>query len=203
MRIIGLTGGIASGKSTVSNFLREFGAIIIDADLIARKIVEVGKPAFKEIIDEFGVEILANDGSLNRKKLGNIVFNNPKALKRLNSITHYRIIEEIRNEINWHKQYSKNSAIIVDAALLVELNIHSLVDELWMVYVPMDIQRARLLSRDSITTEEANKRIDSQLPNEEKLKLSDKVIYNTGTLDDLKKQVLQNWLEICESQNLR
>lgn len=196
MKIIGLTGGIASGKSTVSSFLKELGAIIIDADKISREIVEKGKLGLMEIVDEFGEIVLDEKGQLNRKKLGSIVFNNNEALLKLNSITHPKIIKEIENEIIWHKQHSKNSVIIVDAALLIELNLQNLVEETWIVYVPIEIQRDRLINRDNITIEDANKRIGVQLKNEEKLKIADRVIYNTGTLDDLKKQVIEIWMEI-------
>jgi len=198
MKIIGLTGGIASGKSTVSNYLKELGAIIIDADIVARKIVEPGKPALKEIVDEFGSIILDEGGQLNRKKLGSIVFSNKNALQKLNSITHPRIIEDIQNEINWHKKNSDNSAIIVDAALLIELKIMDLVDELWVVHVPLDVQRNRLVVRDNITAEEADKRIGVQIANDDKLKLANKIIYNSGTIEDLKKQVLAHWMELVD-----
>ncbi|QUH26943.1 dephospho-CoA kinase [Serpentinicella alkaliphila] len=200
MKIIGLTGGIASGKSTVSNYLDELGAIIIDADKVARDIVERGKPALKEIVDEFGIIVLQANGELNRKKLGEIVFSNKDALEKLNAITHPKINEQIKNEINWHKHHSKNSVIILDAALMVELNLHKLVDELWIVYVPLEIQRIRLMNRDNITIEDANKRISVQLSNEEKLKLANRIICNSGTLEDLKKQVLEHWLDLRDSR---
>lgn len=198
MKIIGLTGGIASGKSTVSNMLKNLGAIIIDADKIARDIVQKDKPALREIVCEFGLEILDKTGQLNRKKLGTIVFNNPLALEKLNSITHPKIVDEIKNEINWYKQYSNNSVIIVDAALLLELNLQELVDELWIVFIPMDIQRKRLIDRDGITIDEANNRIGAQMPNEAKLKLANKIIFNTETLEELKKQVEEFWFGIID-----
>lgn len=192
-KVIGLTGGIACGKSTISEILRDLGAEIIDADLIARKIVQRGKPVLKEIVKTFGDEILLENGELDRKKLGNIVFNDEESLKKLNQITHPIIKDQIKKEIDRHKKDSNSNIIVVDAALLIEMNMTSFVDEVWLVVVPVHIQRKRLEERENINEKEANKRIEAQASLEEKLVFADRVIDNSGDEEDLKKQVKKLW----------
>lgn len=167
-KVIGLTGGIASGKSTVSSLLSELGAVIIDADDIARSIVGVGSTALEEIRAYFGEAYFLPNGELNRKKLGEYVFNHEEALDKLNEITHPRIVEKIKIEINWHKQNSVNPVIIVDAALLIEMGLVNLVNEVWLVAVPHDTQLKRLIEREDLTIEGAENRISSQMSLEEK-----------------------------------
>lgn len=199
--VIGLTGGIASGKTTSSNILRELGAIIVDADEIARRVVEKGRPALNEIKKYFGQEIILENGQLNRKKLGHIVFNDEEALKKLNEITHPHIIKKITDEINWHKKTSPNCVIILDAPLLIEQNLTYLVDEVWLVVVPEKIQLNRLIKRECrirecISAKEAQKRIDAQILLEHKKKYADRIIDNSGDLYTLRKQVEENWNKI-------
>ncbi|SDK23696.1 dephospho-CoA kinase [Natronincola ferrireducens] len=193
MKIIGLTGGIASGKTTVSKILQNLGAIIIDADKVAREVVEAGKPALLDIVDYFGEEVLWSNGDLNRKKLGTIVFNNPYALEKLNSITHPRIFEEIKKRINYLKQNDDNPVIIIDAALLIETELKDMVEEIWLVTIPKALQKQRLMERDDLTIDEANNRIATQLSMEEKLQYADKLINNSGSLQELEKQVKELW----------
>lgn len=198
VRIIGLTGGIASGKTTTSNILKELGGVIIDADKIARTIVEKGRPALKEIKRVFGEEILLESGELDRKKLGKIVFRDKNLLEKLNKITHPYIIENIINEINWYKKTCNGCVIILDAPLLIEQNLIYLVDEVWLVLVPENIQIDRLLERESISIEDAKRRIDAQMSIEDKKKYADKIIDNSGNLSYLKAQVEDNWKKIIE-----
>ncbi|SET75943.1 dephospho-CoA kinase [Natronincola peptidivorans] len=193
MKIIGLTGGIATGKSTVSKLLKDKGAIIIDADIVARKIVEKGKPALNEITENFGKEILLENGELDRRKLGRIVFNDPSSLKKLNEITHPKILQEIQKEINYYKQHESHRVIIIDAALLIETNMKDMVDEIWLVTISEEIQRARLMKRDSIGVEEASKRMEAQMSIKEKLPYAHKIIDNSGDLNDLEIQVKKLW----------
>lgn len=197
-RIIGLTGGIASGKTTVSNILRELGAIVIDADKIARKIVEKGKPALSEIKKHFGEEVLLENGKLDRKRLGNIVFNNAELLKKINEITHPYIIKEITNEINWHKEIYNDCVIILDAALLIEQNLMYLVEEIWLVVTPKEMQLKRLIERENISMDGAEKRVNAQVSLERKKKYAHKIIDNSKDLVYLRAQIEENWKRVTE-----
>ncbi|SNS85168.1 dephospho-CoA kinase [Anaerovirgula multivorans] len=193
MKTIGLTGGIASGKTTVSNTLRELGAVIIDADKIAREVVEKGKPAYVDIVSYFGEEILLKNDQLDRKKLGSIVFSNPCHLEKLNQFTHPRIFKAIDKKINYYKQNQSNRVIILDAALLIETDLKNKVDEVWIVVVPKILQIQRLMERDGLSFEEANQRIKSQMPTEKKIPFADRLINNSGDLEELIKQVKKIW----------
>ncbi len=196
---IGLTGSIASGKSTVSRFLRELGAIVIDADKVAKKIVKPGTPALEEIVECFGKDVLNEDGSLNRKKLAEIVFYDSAKLKMLNEITHPRIVEKIKNTVARLEKKDKTRIIVIDAPLLVETGLDKLVDEVWVVYVNPKIQIKRLLQREKdMTHEEALKRINSQMSTDEKIKYADRVIYNNGTISETKNQVKKLWEKIIK-----
>ncbi len=196
VRVIGLTGGIASGKSTASNILKELGAVIIDADKVSRKVVEKGEPALEGITEYFGKEILCENGKLNRKKLGNIIFNNKTSIKKLNEITHPYIIKEIINEINWHKKTHNNSVIILDAALLIEMNLTYLVEEVWLISIPEEIQLNRLIKRDNISVEDAKQRIKSQMSLEDKKKFAHRIIENSKNVIYLKEQLEKNLKEV-------
>lgn len=194
--IIGLTGGIASGKSTVSNYLAELGAIIIDADKIAHEIMEKGKTAYWQVIEAFGREILAENGEIDRSRLGKIVFNNLEKKKILEEITHPQVIREMREKIEEYR--AENKVIVLDVPLLFEAGLDSMVDETWVVYVDRETQLQRLMARDGLSYEEANKRIQAQMSLEKKRVLADFVINNKGNIEDLKRQVLLKWREINE-----
>lgn len=194
--IIGLTGGIASGKSTVSNYLAELGAIIIDADKIAHEIMEKGKTAYWQVIEAFGREILAENGEIDRSRLGKIVFNNLEKKKILEEITHPQVIREMREKIEEYR--AENKVIVLDVPLLFEAGLDSRVDETWVVYVDRETQLQRLIARDGLSYEEANKRIQAQMSLEKKRVLADFVINNKGNIEDLKRQVLLKWREINE-----
>lgn len=201
MKVIGLTGGIASGKSTVSGILREKGAYIIDADEISKALVEPGKPAYLEIVKHFGQEILNEDGSLRRKKLGRIVFADKEKLALLNKITHPKIIEEIKRRLEEAVNRNEN-VVVIDAALLIELGLYKMVDEVWLVTIDEKTQLERLLKRDSFLEEkEAKDRIRAQMPQEEKVKYATRIINNSGDFSQLLKQVEQYWRELVESKN--
>ncbi|KYO64291.1 dephospho-CoA kinase [Thermovenabulum gondwanense] len=201
MKVIGLTGGIASGKSTVSGILREKGAYIIDADEISKALVEPGKPAYLEIVKHFGQEILNEDGSLRRKKLGRIVFADKEKLALLNKITHPKIIEEIKRRLEEAANRNEN-VVVIDAALLIELGLYKMVDEVWLVTIDEKTQLERLLKRDSFLEEkEAKDRIRAQMPQEEKVKYATRIINNSGDFSQLLKQVEDYWRELVESKN--
>lgn len=196
MKKIGLTGGIASGKSTVSNILKELGGIVIDADIVARDIVRKGEPALKEIEKSFGKEIFNKDGTLNRKALGDIVFNDKNKLELLNRITHPKIISEINKILHYYKETEKANVVFIDSPLLIEMNMHYEVDEVWLVVVKKDIQIKRLMARDGISLEDALRRINSQMPLEEKKRYADIIINNCGNIEDLQNQVIFLWNKV-------
>lgn len=193
--VIGLTGGIASGKSTVSEMFRELSIPVIDADIIAREVVERGKPAYNKIVEVFGAEILQEDGELNRPKLGSVVFNNEEKRLQLNKIVH----PAVREEMNRQKEmYIKEGAqaIVLDIPLLFESKLTSLVDHVLVVAVKPQTQLERLMKRNNFSEEEATARIHSQMPLEEKVKRADEVINNDGTIVGTKTQlrvILKNW----------
>lgn len=193
--LIGLTGGIASGKSTVSNYLKELGAKIIDGDIIARAVVVPEKPAWKAIVETFGNEILLADLSLNRLKLGEIVFNNKKAKELLENIISPYIAAEINRQLNSFKKV-KNIIVVLDLPLLYENNWDKITDENWVVFVEQDIQIKRLCDRNNFTIEQALSRINNQLPLFEKAGKANVVIDNNFDIENTKQQVLANWQEV-------
>jgi len=194
-RVVGLTGGIASGKSTVSKMFRQLGAKIVDADTIARRIVKPGKPALAEIASTFGAEMIRSDGSLDRARLGRLVFSDPARLAQLDKITHPRIAASARRSIN---RYRRNGAplVVYDAALIVEKGWQKGLDGLVVVSVPEPVQLQRLQQRDGISTEQALQRIRSQLPLAAKVKVADHVVDNGGSLDQTRRQVEQLYRQL-------
>lgn len=206
MPVIGLTGSIGCGKSTVSQYLADLGAKVIDADQVAREIVAPGTPALAEIVESFGREILNQDGTLNRKKLGAMVFTDAQALARLNRITHPRIVETIRRlEQSFRdRPDAHQKLLVVDAPLLIEVGLDEGVDEIWVVLVDPVKQAERLSERDSLGREEIKRRIASQMPQSEKLRYARRVIDNSGSLEETHKQVdrhLAALKRIFEEQN--
>ena len=190
--VIGLTGGIASGKSTVSNMIRKQGLRVVDADIIAREVVEIGQPAYKKIIETFD-GILDEDKSINRQKLGSIIFADEKKRQQLNSIVHPAVREEMLKQVESEKQ--KNAlAVVLDIPLLFESKLTHIVDKTILVYVDEHIQLERLMGRNGYTEHEARMRIESQMPLKEKLKLADYVINNNGSLEETERQ-LRNILD--------
>jgi dephospho-CoA kinase len=193
--IIGLTGSIASGKSTVSAMLKEKGFPIVDADEIARLVVEPGSPVLAEISRLFGQEILQEDGSLNREKLGGLIFANVEERQRLNGIIHPAIRKEmLRQKEQWISTGS--NTVILDIPLLFESKLQSFVDKIIVVSTTPEIQKARLIARNVLSEEEAEERISSQLPIEEKEQGADAVLYNNETIEHTESQldeVLSDW----------
>jgi dephospho-CoA kinase len=194
--VIGLTGGIASGKSTVSLLLKQKGAVIIDADKISRQVMLPGKEAWFEIKKHFGDEILCPDGKINRKKLGSLVFSDKKKLKILNGITHPKIIDEIKNELLVYKRENQR-VVVIDAALLLEVGLDSYVDEVWVVTVDEKTQIQRLMNREkNMTVRQAINRIRAQMPLEEKLKFAKRIIDNSSDIAHTKRQVEKIWEDL-------
>jgi len=193
MKVIGLTGGIGSGKSTVSRMLRGLGAKIIDADQVAREVVEKGKPALNEIAEEFGKETLLEDGTLDRKKLGSIIFSDKEKRFRLNEITHPKIVQEINKLIVKYRSENHCDLVVLDCALLFEMNLDDMVEESWLVSLDKDTQLKRIMSRDELSEEDALKRINAQMSLGEKAERATRVIDNSSVVNETHKQVLDLW----------
>lgn len=193
--IIGLTGSIASGKSTVSEMLKKRGYPIVDADAIARQVVEKESPVLVQIVEVFGNDVLQVDGSLNRPKLGEVVFQNAEKRKQLNSIIHPAIRQEmIRQKEHWLRQGA--TTVIMDIPLLFESKLQSYVDQIVVVSVTPEIQLKRLMARNQFTEEEALARIHSQLPMQEKEQGADAVINNNHSMGETERQldaILKQW----------
>ena len=197
MLVIGLTGGIASGKSSVSKILSDLGAAIIDADAIARTIVEPGKPALRQIIQHFGEAIIQADGSLNRRKLGDIVFADSVQREKLENITHPAIWQEVNRQVTAAQAMGSKVAVL-DVPLLFETGWDKKVDSVWVVYVQRQTQIERLMKRDNLTQSKAEQRIDSQLSLEIKIQRADVIIDNSGTPDETRYQVAAAWHELMK-----
>ncbi|MBA7543684.1 Dephospho-CoA kinase [subsurface metagenome] len=196
--IIGLTGGIVGGKSTVASMFKDLGAKIVDADKLGHSVILPHKPAWKKITRLFGKDILQNDLTINRGKLGKIVFTNQALLKKLNKITHPEIIKLIERKIHLAKDKTQNQEkiLIIDAALIYEAKIDRLMDKIIVVYINENEQVKRLIKRNNLSKEEALQRIKSQMPMKEKVKMADYVIDNSNSLDETKKQVEKIWKKL-------
>ncbi|QSO51979.1 dephospho-CoA kinase [Alicyclobacillus curvatus] len=196
--IVGLTGGIATGKSTVTSMLRELGAYVVDADVWARKVVEKGSQGLAEIVETFGPAVLLSDGALNRPALGQIVFQDEEARQRLNAITHPKVREGMREETLTYQEQHPDMPIVWDVPLLFEGETRRLVDVTVLVYTPEEVQRVRLMHRDGLSLEDANRRIAAQMPIEQKRALATYVIDNTGSLENTREQVARIWTKLCK-----
>jgi dephospho-CoA kinase len=193
--IVGLTGGIVGGKSTVASMFEDLGAKIVDADKLGHSVILPNKSAWKKIVKIFGKDILQNDLIIDREKLGKTVFANQTLLKKLNEITHPEIIKIIKKEIDLvkNKTYNQQKILIIDAALIYEAKIDGLMDKVIVVYIDEDEQIRRLIKRNNLSKDEALQRIKSQMPIKEKIKMADYVIDNSSSLDNTKKQVEKIW----------
>ncbi|HNR65100.1 MAG TPA: dephospho-CoA kinase [Atribacterota bacterium] len=196
--IVGLTGGIVSGKSTVAKMFKQLGAQIIDADKIARSIVQPGEKAWQSIVENFGRGILSDNQELNRKELARIVFADKEKLETLNRITHPEITAIIKDKIERmrRKNITKESICIVEAPLLFEAHLEEMMDKIIVVYLNREEQIRRLLLRNNLTQQEAIDRIESQMPLEEKVQRADYIIDNCTSINQTKKQVKQVWSEL-------
>lgn len=192
--IIGLTGSIASGKSTISAMLKEKGYPIIDADLVARLVVEPGTATLSEIERVFGDQVMNKDGTLNREALGQLIFHEPAKRKQLNDLMHPAIrAEMLRQRDELFEQGEKT--LIMDIPLLFESHLQHFVDKILVISVTEEMQLQRLMQRNSLSEEEAKARIRSQLPISEKEKGADAVIYNNGSIEQSKVQLERILLE--------
>jgi dephospho-CoA kinase len=195
MIVIGLTGGIASGKSTAAEQLRKNGAHVIDADRVGHRVYEPGSPGFQKVVNEFGHDLVAADGTINRQVLGGKVFGDPAQMKRLTDIAWPEIRRMASEEIEAERARGTN-IVVLEAAVLIEAEWTDLVDQVWVVYVKPEIARERLMARNNLSAEAAQARIDSQLTNKERLAVADVKIENSDTLEDLLKRVDARWKKL-------
>lgn len=194
--LVGLTGNIATGKSLVAQMLIELGAHAIDADKVAHEVMRTGGLAYDAVVGAFGPEILAADGSIDRGKLGTIVFRDPDALARLEAAVHPATILEVNRRI----AQATAPVVVVEAIKLIEAGMHRECDALWVVTAPRWVQIARLVAQRGLTEDEAALRIDAQPPQAEKVALADLVIVNDGDLTDLREKVKAAWEQMKTSQ---
>jgi dephospho-CoA kinase len=186
---IGLTGNIATGKSTVLRMLKRLGARAIDADALVHELMEKGTPVWQAVVQEFGQSILGSDGSINRKKLGSVVFADEAALRRLEAIVHPAVIARTQELI----ESSQEPVVVIEAIKLIEAGVDKTCDALWVVTCSKEQQLARLVKQRGLTEEEARQRIEAQPPQEAKLALADVVIDNSGSPDETWRQVEREW----------
>jgi dephospho-CoA kinase len=193
---VGLTGGIACGKTTVAQMFVRHGACLIDLDKLAQAIVAPQLPAWQEIVELFGNNILLVDGSINRNKLAKIVFTDKEKLKKLNNIVHPRVLGEWSKSLGDIEKKNKKAIVISEVPLLFEANLQNMVDLSILVVISPEEQINRLMTRNGLTEEEAKKRLESQLPIEEKIKMADIVIENRGAPAETEKIVAKVWKEL-------
>jgi dephospho-CoA kinase len=191
---IGLTGGIACGKSTAASILVNLGAILIDADKLAREVVMPGTPALQQIKERFGPEVILPDGTLHRKALGAIIFNEPTARKDLDAITHPQIRLAMWEQMRQAEEAHPDTLVVVDVPLLYESELQGYFQQVMVVYVSEEIQLQRLMERDGLSLDAAQLRLQAQMPIEAKKRLADIVINNSGEIEDTEKQIQLFWL---------
>ncbi|MQF98355.1 MAG: dephospho-CoA kinase [SAR202 cluster bacterium] len=201
MLVIGLAGGIGSGKSSVSSMLKNLGAVIIDADKLGHEVYLPGTEGLREVVSEFGKDILSSDGEVDRRILGSKVFGSPEAMAKLNSIVWPRIKNKVTELIEENSQLG-TEVLVLDAAVLIEAGWTSVVDETWVVTAPIDQIISRLESRNGITEEQAMSRINSQMTTEERMEYADIVIENDASLDELMSSVQQIWEKTLSNKGL-
>jgi len=190
MKVIGLTGGIGSGKSTVSQFLAELGAVIIDSDKVGHEVFKPGTEAWREVVDAFGRQILKPTDEIDRYKLGEIVFDSPGSRTRLNEIMHPRMYQLVKSRL---EGYRRQGVVVLEAPLLVEAGWAALVDEVWVTVAPESTVLKRMKGRSGLSEAETLARIRSQLSSEERARHADVVIDTDCSLDELKARVGELW----------
>lgn len=200
MRIIGLTGGIGAGKSTVSDYLRNKGYVILDADQIAHEITEKGSPVLKKIAETFGAEMIMDDGNLDRKKLASVVFSNQEKKEQLEEITTKRVVEIIGERLDELRQHGNYDIIFVDAPLLFESGADKLTELVWMVTADDEVRIARVMERDHASREEIVRRIANQMDNHEKIRRAQEVIDNSQGKEELYQQIEELLKKYVESK---
>lgn len=198
MKVLGITGGMGSGKTTVASYLKDKGAVVVDADIVAREVLTKGSEAISEIEKTFGKEVLLEDGSLNRNKLAEIVFKDGLKLNVLNSITHKYIIEKLISEVDAIKKAGKTRFIVIDAPIPVKHGFVDMTDEIWAVVADKEKRVERIIERSGLSHEEALARIESQANDDEYINVASKVIENNKDLYDLKIKVSEMLQDISK-----
>ena len=196
MKVIGLTGGIGSGKSTVSQFLAELGAVIINADKVGHEAFKPDTEIWREIVSAFGRQILTSNGDIDHKKLGEIVFGNPDSLARLNQIMHPRMYDMVKAQLEEYRRQGVG-VVVLEAPLLLEAGWTPLVDEVWVTVAPKSTMLKRLQERTGMTEQESLARIRTQMSDEERVKHADVVINTDCSLDELKARVSSLWQKLA------
>jgi dephospho-CoA kinase len=199
MHVIGLTGGIGSGKSTVADVLQQQGATVVSADLTGHEVYQPGRPAWQEIVDAFGRDVVAPDGTIDRQKLGAIVFSDPKELKRLNAITHPRMKGMMREKLQALRQQGVTVALL-EAALLLDAGWDDLVDEIWVTVAPEQVAARRTAERSGISEAQARERIRAQMPNEERKKRANVVIETDCSMEETRSRAVGEWDKMQKRQ---
>ena len=194
MKVIGLTGGIACGKSTASAYLKELGACIVDTDGISRTTTKKGGKGYDAVLSHFGRDLLMENGEIDRRKLGGIVFSDEKKRQELNALIHPIVIEESKAQMKAAEE-AGYTVCILDVPLLFESGMETLCDETWLVYVPREEQIRRINERDGLDEKAAAARIDSQMPLEEKMKRADRAIDTSGTIEETQVRIKALWEE--------
>ena len=195
MKIIGVTGGIGSGKSTVSRTLRDLGAAVVDADILAKNVTAGGKEALNELVNYFGQDIIKESGELDRVKLASIAFGDKVKLHALNSITHKHIVERIRDTIKVLESTTKWDFIVIDAPIPLEKGFLDLADEVWVVIADRETRIKRVMNRSGFSYEAVIDRINAQMSDDEYLRIADEVFYNNGTVEELEQAVVKLFLQ--------
>jgi dephospho-CoA kinase len=196
VQVIGITGGIGSGKSTASQILGQLGAEVIDADKVGHQIYLPDTPAWREIVAAFGEDVLAPDRTIDRTKLGPRVFAEPQALQTLNAITHGKIFAFIQGQIAYIRHKQAAEVVVVEAAVLLEAGWKALVEQLWVVVADIDVVIQRLKTYKNISEDQARARIAAQLSNDERIAQANKVIWNNGDLAALQQVVTDAWHQV-------
>ena len=200
---VGLTGGIASGKSTIAKMFVENGAYLIDFDRLAHEVQEPEKPAWKKVVSHFGEGILQPDKKIDRVKLGNIVFADKEKLSELNNIVHPLVYQEWHARLEKIGKKEKHAIVLSDIPLLFEGNMQHLFDLTMLVFIAPKEQIRRLMARNGVSREEARKRLKSQMPISEKISLADIVIDNEGSIPETEKRVGQVWQELLQQEKVK
>jgi len=195
MFVIGLTGGLGTGKTTVAEMLREKGAVVIHADQLGHQVYEPGRPAYHEIVEAFGPQVLGDGGRIDRRRLAQLVFSDAEALARLNRITHPRIRQAMQEQLAQLARAGVQVAV-VEAALLLEAGWDDLVDEIWVTVAPPEVAAQRAAARSGIPMEEAMARIRAQLDNEKRVQRAHVVIDTSRPLEETRRQVEEEWRKL-------